>query len=175
MRNFYNTSRMGDLTEIFKDVKDYEGAYQISNFGSVRSFLHWDGDGKSERILTPFNNRLGYPMVYLYSDGKPMCKKVHRLVAEAFLENPENHPHINHKDSNRANYHVSNLEFCSVSYNMLHAYRSGGRVGAWTGKKMSAEHRQKMSKTACYPEIPKQRRLLIYVQGLFMGVVKKPL
>jgi len=88
---------MKELIETFKDIKGYEGSYQVSNLGHVKSFLHWDRDGKENRILKPFNNKDGYPMVYLYTNGKPMCKKVHRLIAEAFIPNPENYPHINLK------------------------------------------------------------------------------
>jgi len=132
------------MEEVFKEIKGYEGAYQISNLGRVRSFLHWDRDGLDDRFLQPFNNRLGYPMVYLYTDGKPRCKKIHRLVAEAFLDNPENHPHVNHKDKDKGNYILSNLEFCTVSYNLKHSY-ANGRIPAWTGKKFSDEHKKKLS------------------------------
>lgn len=67
----------------------------------------------------------GYLNICLYKEGKPNMFRVHRLVADAFLPNPENKPEINHKDTHTDNNHVSNLEWCTRSENMLHAFRHG--------------------------------------------------
>ena len=100
------------MVEIWKDVKDYEGLYQVSNWGRVKSFKF----GK-ERILKQFTNNDGYLQVHLCKNGKLKTFLVHRLVAEAFLDNPNNLPQVNHKDENPQNNNVENLEFCSAKYN----------------------------------------------------------
>ena len=105
--------------EIWKDITGYEGLYQISTLGNVKSL----GNGKSlnslnhvEKIMKPLN-RNGYLFVKLCKDGKPKCFNIHRLVAEAFLSNPDNLPCVNHKDENKHNNNLDNLEFCSYQYN----------------------------------------------------------
>lgn len=100
------------MDEIWKDKKDYEGLYQVSNWGRVKSFKF----GK-ERILKQFTNNDGYLQVHLCKNGKLKTFLVHRLVAEAFLDNPNNLPQVNHKDENPQNNNVENLEFCSAKYN----------------------------------------------------------
>ena len=81
--------------EIWKDIKDHEGLYQVSNLGRVKS-LNYNHTGK-ERLLNLCKNRYGYLTVRLYKNGKGKRFSVHRLVAEVFLPNPENKPCINHK------------------------------------------------------------------------------
>ena len=83
--------------EIWKDVKDYEGRYKISNLGKIKSFY-----GK-EKLLKPKKNHGGYLEVLLYKNNKNRLHRVHRLVAEAFIPNPENKPEVNHKDGNKLN------------------------------------------------------------------------
>lgn len=97
------------LEEIWMPIKDFED-YLISNFGRVKSL-------KSKIILKQFEYRGGYLEVHLRKPGIKVHKKIHRLVAEAFLENPNNYPAVNHKDENKKNNHVDNLEWCSTSYN----------------------------------------------------------
>lgn len=100
--------------EEWKDIKGYEGLYQVSNLGRVRSI----GYGK-ERILSSSNIcHYGYIKVNLYKEGKKNTFKVHRLVAQAFIPNPNNLPEVNHKDENKLNNHVSNLEWCTTQYNI---------------------------------------------------------
>lgn len=101
------------MEEIWKDKKDYEGLYQTSNLGRVKSFKF----GK-ERILKPGTDKNGYLLVNLCKNGKVKTFKVHRLVAEAFLPNPDNLPEVNHKDENKQNNVVSNLEWCDRKYNI---------------------------------------------------------
>ena len=104
------------MAEIWKPIKGYEGLYEVSNLGNVKSLC--DKRGERLRKLVPDKN--GYMTVCLKKEGKYCNKKVHRLVASAFLENEENYPHVNHKDLNKANNAVENLEWCSAKYNNLY-------------------------------------------------------
>ena len=97
--------------EIWKDIQGYEG-YQISNYGNVKSLKY----GK-EKILTPTINKRGYYHTVLRKDGKSITVNIHRLVASAFIENPDNLPIINHKDENKTNNKAENLEWCDYKYN----------------------------------------------------------
>lgn len=98
--------------EIWKDILGYEGLYQVSNFGRVKSFKF----GK-ERILKPGTNKYGYLIVILCKNGKVKHFYVHRLVAEAFIPNTHNYPCVNHKDECKTNNNVNNLEWCTYTYN----------------------------------------------------------
>ena len=111
------------MKEIWKDKKDYEGHYQVSNFGRVKSIKF----GK-ERILKLTKDKDGYFFVNLYKNNKSKAFKVHRLVAEAFLPNTDNLPLINHKDEDKSNNIVSNLEWCDVKYNTNYGTRNK-RIG----------------------------------------------
>lgn len=106
------------LFEEWKTIEDYED-YQVSNFGRVKSLERIDNLGRTvkERILKPFTNEDGYKQVKLFNGGKEKTFKVHRLVAMAFIANPNNLPQVNHKDEVKANNHVSNLEWCTAKYN----------------------------------------------------------
>lgn len=106
---------MMKMTEIWRDIKDYEGLYQVSNFGSVKS-LNYNHTGK-EKILSTGKVSGGYLSVQLYKNGKGKMYSVHRLVAQAFIPNPLNLPQVNHKDENPSNNHVDNLEWCDQKYN----------------------------------------------------------
>lgn len=106
------------VDELWKDIKGYEGLYKISNMGRVKSFRQWTrASCPDEYILKPSIANNGYCQVTLYKDAKKKKFLVHRLVAEAFLPNPHNLPHINHKDENRLNNIVDNLEWCTPRYN----------------------------------------------------------
>lgn len=108
--------------EIWKDVVGYEGLYQVSNLGRVRSIprtcISKFGSIRTvpSRNLSPSNGR-GYLYYNLNKDG--ICKRVlaHRIVASAFIPNPKGHKTVNHKDENKVNNNVSNLEWCSHKYN----------------------------------------------------------
>lgn len=111
------------MEEIWKDVKGFEGFYQISSLGRVKS-LPRNGTINSERILKP-NNVRGYLQVVLNKKGDKSYKKVHRLVAENFIENPLNKREVNHIDGNKHNNNLSNLEWVTSSENQIHAYKLG--------------------------------------------------
>lgn len=100
------------MVEIWRDIEGYEGLYQVSNFGRVKSLNKRKG-----RILKPIKDHFGYLRVNLYKDFKYKIHKVHRLVAQAFIENPNNYPIINHKDEDKTNNKVENLEWCNHQYN----------------------------------------------------------
>ena len=101
--------------EIWKDIKDYEGLYQISNYGRVKSL--GNSQKRKEKILKPEYSNKDYACVHLRKDGKNKKYRIHRLVAEAFMPNPDNLPCVNHKDENKLNNKVENLEWCTHLYN----------------------------------------------------------
>lgn len=118
------------MTEIWKDVKDYEKYYQISNFGKVRSKNRITRNGstnyiKKGKILKSFDNGLGYKFVCLKKGGKSLKMYIHRLVGMHFIENPLNKPYINHIDCNPSNNRVENLEWCTPKENTRYMFKLG--------------------------------------------------
>ena len=112
------------MIEIWKAVKGYEGFYEVSNFGNVRSLdrviksKHNGTTLRKGRILIPFyEEKKGYYQISLTKDRKAKKYRVHRLVAVAFLENPFNYTDVNHKDEDKTNNNVDNLEWCTRKYN----------------------------------------------------------
>lgn len=123
--------------EIWLDVVGYEGFYQVSNLGRVKSFYR----GKVHLLKYQLDSQ-GYVIVTLSKGGKQKGCKVHVLVAQAFIPNPENKPFVNHIDGNKSNPHVSNLEWVTQSENMKHAFRIGLKkpaAGAKSGKSKLTE------------------------------------
>lgn len=127
------------IKEIWKDIKDYSN-YQVSNYGNIKSkkrlvnTVYNAKRGINERILKPNINTNGYYVVTLYNnDGKSNPKSIHRLVAEAFIDNYNNYHVINHKDGNKLNNCVDNLEFCTQSHNVKESYRLGMATPQLTG------------------------------------------
>lgn len=106
------------MNEIWKDIEGFEGFYQISNAGRVKSLCQPKQYHKpKENILKPSISNTGYYQVTLYKNTKRKKFLVHRLVALAFIPNPNDYPHINHKDENKLNNSVENLEWCTALYN----------------------------------------------------------
>ena len=109
------------MIEIWRDINEYEGIYQVSNLGNVRSVDRIIDRGFSKlplkgKILSPSNNA-GYLFVILSKNCNAKTAFIHRLVAETFIPNPDNLPCVNHKDENPLNNRVDNLEWCTYSYN----------------------------------------------------------
>lgn len=112
------------MIEIFKDIEGYENLYQISNLGNVKSLGNGNSNNSKEKILKPTKNKKGYLTVGLYKDGKLKRHKIHRLVAQAFIDNPNNLPQINHRDEDKTNNHFTNLEWCDTKYNINYGTRN---------------------------------------------------
>lgn len=124
------------MKEIWKDIKETEGYYQISNYGRVKSVSRFHktkdtGYYSKEKILKPSMDTRGYLQVQIRkpegfntSNGYK-TKRIHQMVAEAFIPNPNNYPVINHKDGVKSNNYVENLEWCSQKYNIQHAFKNG--------------------------------------------------
>lgn len=102
------------MTEIWKDIPNYEGKYQISNMGRILN-------NHTKRVSKGVNHGNGYLYYTFHKDGKSKNFYVHRLVAEAFISNPENKRTVNHKDFDRTNNKVENLEWCTHSENLKHS------------------------------------------------------
>ena len=107
------------MKEIWKNIKGYEGLYQVSNLGRVKSLERKDNLGRkvNEKILKNRNATHGYIAVILSKDSNKKTYRVHRLVAEAFIPNPNKYLEVNHKDENKSNNRIDNLEWCDRKYN----------------------------------------------------------
>jgi hypothetical protein len=114
--------------EIWKDIVGYEGLYQVSNLGNVKSCnFHRE---KREKLLNPDVDKLGYKRVRLYHNSKSKKFQIHRLVALMFIPNPENKPFINHIDCNPSNNRVDNLEWVTPKENIQYASDLGRLKGS---------------------------------------------
>lgn len=118
------------MQEIWKDIKGYEGLYQVSNLGRVKSLTRkvktFNGVRTSKgQLLKPLKTNRGYYRVDLRQNQTNKYVAIHRLVAEAFVPNPNNYHIVNHKDSNQTNNNADNLEWCTQSYNVKYAYKCG--------------------------------------------------
>lgn len=117
--------------EIWKDISGYEGLYQVSNLGRVKSLARYRSTtiGKDRWYKEKILNNNSFSNGYLFVDLRPRkeksCFLVHRLVAKEFIPNPSNKKTVNHKDGNRTNNNVSNLEWNTSSENMYHARTQG--------------------------------------------------
>ena len=121
--------------EIWRDIKGYEGLYQVSSNGRVKSLERADSWGRTvkERILKPNVVGGGYLGVVLYAGGKTRMFFVHRLVCQAFHENPDNKPQVNHINEDKTDNRACNLEWCTCKQNINHG----------TANERSAKNRSK--------------------------------
>lgn len=116
--------------ELWNKVAGYNNCYLVSNLGNVKSITRTDCRGRFRRgrILKPNRLKDGYEQVGLYVNGKCKYVKVHRLVAEAFVDNPDAKPEVNHKNGIRHDNRADNLEWVTKSENLRHSFRVLGRV-----------------------------------------------
>lgn len=110
------------MSEIWKPVVEYEGLYEVSNLGRVKS-LPRNGTTRQERILKPTLKKSGYVDICLQKKGKRKYTHLHQIVARAFIPNPDNKPQVNHIDGNKQNNAVDNLEWNTASENLRHKFR----------------------------------------------------
>lgn len=113
------------MKEEWKDIKGFEGAYMISNTGKVLSLPRQGSRGQEPKLRALSLTHDGYVKVRLLANGKDSTARIHRLVAEAFLPNPEGKETVNHKDGNKENNSVDNLEWADRHEKMFHAYDHG--------------------------------------------------
>ena len=104
------------MKEVWVDIKGFD-KYQVSNFGNVKH--------KKNGLIKSFVNEKGYHRVHLWGAQGRITKRLHRIVAEAFIKNPNNYKEVNHIDENKANNKSSNLEWCSRKQNIEHSIKSG--------------------------------------------------
>lgn len=105
------------MEEIWKDIKGYEGLYQVSNLGRVKSLGNGNSNRSKLKIMKTTLSHKGYPMITLRKDDKSKTFSVHRLVAIHFIPNPDNLPQVNHIDEVKTNNRIDNLEWCTNEYN----------------------------------------------------------
>ncbi len=113
---------MSNIQEIWKDVIGFEGSYQVSSLGNVKTSL------RRPRIKKQSLNKYGYPVTMLYRNNKSKQYKIHRLMAIAFIPNPDRKLQVNHKDGNRSNNLLSNLEWVTHSENVRHGFLMGRKL-----------------------------------------------
>ena len=156
--------------EIWMDIKGYEGKYKVSNQGRVYS-LH------SHKYLALGNNGKGYLFVQLWRDNKGKKEYVHRLVALHFIDNPEGLPQVNHKDENKENNCVENLEWCTNEYNNTYGTKRerGGETFKANGK-MSHKIKQFMldgEYIATYRSMREAERMNNLANGVISQMFRK--
>lgn len=149
------------MEELWKDINGFEGYYQISNLGRVKSlgrFIYNSKTGekrgfKKEKIKVPKVTSDGYFSVTLSVDGKSKTISVHRLVALHFISNPFGYKEVNHIDTNRQNNRIDNLEWCTHQHNVAHSANLGHYQGNSSGSKNGKARQLRITKdneTICF-------------------------
>lgn len=134
----------GVIMEIWKPIKEYEGLYEVSSFGNVRSIKRNTTNGK---IMKLQKTKTGYYRVGLCKNNKVKCYSVHRLVAQAFIPNLNNLPQVNHKNECKTNNNVENLEWCTMLYNVRYGTGIERQAKARIGVKFTEERKKNISKS----------------------------
>lgn len=142
------------IEEVWKDIPGYNGLYKVSNTGKVKSMYFHSQKGKGNnikenpKILNPGIDSYGYSIVSLCDGNTKKTMAVHKIVAKTFIPNPYNFPCINHKDENKQNNSVENLEWCTVKYN--NSYGTKGRRTSNTLKKKVFQYDKQMNLIKVY-------------------------
>lgn len=147
------------MIEEWRPIVGYEGLYEVSSYGRVRSLDRYDNRNcfRKGKVLSPAKDKNGYLKVVLNCNGKCKTTNVHRLVAQAFLTNPDNLPQVNHKNDDKSDNRVENLEMCNAKYNLSYGTArirerdTKMKNGWWTGlskeewrKKYKEKNREKI-------------------------------
>ena len=159
------------MEEIWKDLPGYEGFYQVSSLGRVKRVARMAkrSNGRlypvSELILTQHKSKKGYMRATIHrniKDNKYRYYNVQRMVATAFIPNPDNLPEVNHKDEDKTNNRVENLEWCTSEYNLYYGTglkRKNENISkALTGRKFSDEHRENLRKALTGRKLSEETR-----------------
>ncbi|MEE9117830.1 MAG: NUMOD4 motif-containing HNH endonuclease [Calditrichia bacterium] len=134
MLNQIKTSCKINDNEVWKDVPSFEGFYQVSNMGRIKTVEHtrYAGNNKFAKVSSMIrklsNDKGGYQNVWLSKNGKIKLHKIHRLVAQVFIPNPKNKPQVNHINGIKTDNRIENLEWCTCSENAVHAFETGLRT-----------------------------------------------
>jgi transcriptional regulator of met regulon len=172
------------MTEIWKDIPEYEGLYQISNLGNVRSQhsnrMNGQKPGKLLKIALMKN---GYMSLELRMSDTNKRHLVHRLIAESFIPNPDNKPVVNHINGIKTDNRIENLEWCTHSENVRHAINTGLRgtsfgpakgTKPWnTDKTLSKEHKDKLSKAKLGKPSLKKRKVIDTSTGIIYDGIQE--
>ena len=151
------------MHEIWKPIRDYEGFYEVSNLGGIKRLEN--DKNRKEKILKPYKNKLGYLCINLYRDNKVKQMYVHRLVAIAFIPNPENKPCIDHINTIRNDNRIENLRWVTYKENMnneLTKEKLSGENSNNYGKPRSEEIKKKISESQKGGKNPKARGVFCY-------------
>lgn len=153
------------MKEVWKPIKDYEGLYEVSNEGNVRS-LNYRQTGKTQ-VLKPQDQGQGYLFVRLCKNGKAKTCRVNRLVAAAFIPNPNNYPEVNHKNECKFCNCVWNLEWCTREYNNDYGTRVERAAKANKGKQHTEETKKKISKANKGNKYGKKKVICLELKRIF--------
>lgn len=160
-----------------KPVVGYEGYYEVDMYGNVYSVartVQVNDNGRiydkpvKEKKLTASKHSCGYRTVALTRNGKTEQQYIHRIVAEAYIPNPQNLPFVNHKDEDKANNFVANLEWCTHEYNITYGTATERRVEKLKGKSFTDEHKEKIRQSNLGKH-GQQRKVICVDDGMVFG------